>query len=450
MKAWNAEDTEKTRRLINRLQTDGWYHSIELPGGQITPGLQTPEQLRRRVRQFPIPDDLRGKRVLDIGAWDGWFSFEMERRGATVVAVDATRSDKLLYAREALGSKIEYRIADVYDLRPAEFGLFDIVLFLGVLYHLKHPLLALERVCALSHDMVCLESYVSDDGSESKPAMEFYETTELGGQFDNWVGPNVACLVALCRSTGFARVDFQSVMEHRAHVTCFRKWDSMPGTGPAPRIVSFDNATSHDLVFSAAKDDYASVWFKTEQTGLTGDDVFPQVGEYGAHPILVTHAGGDGWSVVFKVPPGIEPGWIPVRLRVRDSAYSNTVHFGVDIGAEQLRRRTLPSHDSGGFRIGGVADGKTWQANQVLMQREACISLWVHEVPAACRPEEILLRIDGRELPCEFVTAQDDPAGFRQVNALLPCGFTPGPAAINVAIGDAVTPPVQVEIVRDP
>src|SRR5579862_2781770 len=153
-RAYTTETTEEISRLIGKLQQLGWYHSLELPDGKVIPGLLTLEQLKTRISRYPIPQDLRGKRVLDIGAWDGWFSFEMERRGASVVAVDAVPSGNFLRARELLGSKVEYLVADVYDLRPSDLGVFDIVLFLGVLYHLKHPMLALERVCALSTDLV--------------------------------------------------------------------------------------------------------------------------------------------------------------------------------------------------------------------------------------------------------------------------------------------------------
>src|SRR5215469_1800364 len=66
----------------------GWWHSFELPGGEVVRGMNPLEVLKQRIAQFPIPGDLRGKRVLDIGAWDGWFTFEMERRGAEVVALD--------------------------------------------------------------------------------------------------------------------------------------------------------------------------------------------------------------------------------------------------------------------------------------------------------------------------------------------------------------------------
>src|ERR1700722_10629646 len=103
----------ESQRQIARLSQLGWYHSIELPGGGVIEGHQSVEQLRKRLRQFPIPADLTGKRVLDIGAWDGWFSFEMEKRGAQVVALDAARNPKLLLARDFLNSKIEYVIADI-------------------------------------------------------------------------------------------------------------------------------------------------------------------------------------------------------------------------------------------------------------------------------------------------------------------------------------------------
>lgn len=88
---------------------------------------------------------------------------------------------------------------------------------MGVLYHLKHPLLGLERVCELCTDLACVESYVSgDEGLD--PVMEFYEVDELRGQFDNWVGPNLACLTAFCRTAGFAHVEHTDTTEGRVSV----------------------------------------------------------------------------------------------------------------------------------------------------------------------------------------------------------------------------------------
>ena len=87
----------------------------------------------------------------------------MERRGASVVAVDSTPQETFIEAKRLLNSKVEYVVEDVCRLSPRDIGHFDIVLFFGVLYHLKHPLLALERLCELTTEMICIESLVTDD-----------------------------------------------------------------------------------------------------------------------------------------------------------------------------------------------------------------------------------------------------------------------------------------------
>ncbi len=109
----------------------GWWHSFELPDGTGIDGVNTVESQTERLGCFPIPDDLRGKRVLDIGTWDGWFAFEMERRGAAVVAVDDWDNPRFREVHARLGSRVDYRIMDVYDLTPGSVGRFDIVLFMG-------------------------------------------------------------------------------------------------------------------------------------------------------------------------------------------------------------------------------------------------------------------------------------------------------------------------------
>ena len=117
---------------------------------------------RLRWARYPIPADLTGKRVLDIGAWDGWFSFEAERRGAAVTSVDCVEIPNYLHIHRKLGSKAVYRNLDLYELPDAGLGKFDIVFCLGVLYHVKHPLLALEIVCSLATDVAVVESFVTD------------------------------------------------------------------------------------------------------------------------------------------------------------------------------------------------------------------------------------------------------------------------------------------------
>src|ERR1700677_5086527 len=113
IQAQHTETTEAIRKLSEQLSQLGRYHTIELGNGNVLAGLQTVAQLRDRLSRHPIPADLTGKRALDIGAWDGWFSFEMERRGAQVVANDVARLKTFLEAKKLLNSKVEYVIADV-------------------------------------------------------------------------------------------------------------------------------------------------------------------------------------------------------------------------------------------------------------------------------------------------------------------------------------------------
>ena len=141
----------RVRQLAESVTGRFRYHSIELPDGSVLPGLQSLEHLRWRFGLFGLPEDLRGKRVLDIGAWDGWFSFECERRGAEVTATDCVELDTFLEARQLLDSRVDYLALDVGELSARRLGRFDIVLFLGVLYHLRHPLLGLEEGAGTLH-----------------------------------------------------------------------------------------------------------------------------------------------------------------------------------------------------------------------------------------------------------------------------------------------------------
>jgi tRNA (mo5U34)-methyltransferase len=444
----SAIATDPHRKNLEELARLGWYHSMELPDGRVIPGYQSLDVLRRRAAQFPIPAHLDGQRVLDIGAWDGWFTFEMERRGARVMAVDSTSFERFRVAHDLLASKAEYRIDDVCRLSPATIGYFDIVLFLGVLYHLKHPLLALERVCELSTDLVCVESFVSDDGSDpaAKPVMEFYEGAQLCGQFDNWVGPNVACLLAMCRSAGFASVKLESVLDHRAHVTCLRRWpEPVTPSEPAPYLTSVENATRRNREFSSTDDDYVALWFKSPRAGLTKAGVFPRIGPYGSHPVVLENTGGDGWQVNCKLPPGLAPGWHPATLRTSDSPWANPVRIGIDLSADE-RRQPPARAAASAMRIAIATDGKTWERNLVHTGLGSCISLWVAGVPDGAAKEDVAIWLNGDELPAIFLS-EPDPRGLRQINAMLPSGARPGEYSVAAGMGSAVSPPVPVKLV---
>ncbi len=193
-----------------------WHHSIDLGHGIVTPGQ---DNSPRKLSRLKLPESLAGKTVLDVGAWDGFFSFEAERRGARrVLATDSYSwngshdwGDKRGFnlAREALGSKVEDQDIDVLDLAPDRVGTFDLVLFLGVLYHMKHPLLAVERVASVTRESLILETAV-DLLWCRRPAIAFYPGDEVGHDVTNWCGPNPQAVVGMLKVAGFKRIEIVS------------------------------------------------------------------------------------------------------------------------------------------------------------------------------------------------------------------------------------------------
>jgi tRNA (mo5U34)-methyltransferase len=207
-----AEELDALRREVNAIN---WWHAIDLGHGIVTPG---PDPTAARVPELQIPADLTGLSVLDVGAWDGFFSFEAERRGAArVLATDSFcwglggwgNKAGFELARRALHSRVEDLTIDPLDLSPERVGTFDLVLFLGVLYHMRHPLLALERVFSVTRDQLILNTHVDLTALE-RPAIAFYQGGELNDDTTNWSGPNPAAVVAMLQAVGFRDVKIVS------------------------------------------------------------------------------------------------------------------------------------------------------------------------------------------------------------------------------------------------
>jgi tRNA (mo5U34)-methyltransferase len=218
---------EQIRRRVAALGE--WFHNIDLEGVQTAPDHFLHDYPMVKWRRFDhvIPEDLGGRTVLDIGCNAGFYSLEMKRRGADrVVGIDA--DDRYLeqarFAAEVKGADIEFRRMSVYDI--AQLGeKFDLVLFMGVLYHLRHPLLALDllwehvvadtlvfqslmrgsrEVADVASDYPFWETAVFD--RPGYPLMYFVEN-RYSHDPTNWWIPNRACAEAMLRSAGFTIVD---------------------------------------------------------------------------------------------------------------------------------------------------------------------------------------------------------------------------------------------------
>jgi tRNA (mo5U34)-methyltransferase len=220
-----------------------WWHSIDLGHGVVTPGHKSAAALRRELDAMALPD-LTGKSVLDIGGWDGYFAFAAERRGAARVAVvdhymwsmdspgqqaywrrcldegiaprpyhetefwqPETLPGKRGFdlARAALGSRVEPIVADFMTCDLAALGTWDVVLYLGVLYHMEEPLTALRRVAAVTGELAVVETEaIVVPGLEHEALWRFFPGAELNGDVSNWWAPNLTALTGALRAAGFA------------------------------------------------------------------------------------------------------------------------------------------------------------------------------------------------------------------------------------------------------
>ena len=443
--------------FLNRVQ--GWvkeiskktcYHTLELPGGEVLQGVIPVEALQARFEALQIPKRLDGKRFLDVGAASGWNSFELERRGAEVVAVDCVEYPELPVARAALGSRVDYRMLDVDELTPQSVGTFDHVLFLGVLYHLRHPLLGLERICALTRDTAYVESFVTDSAEAPNPActLEFYEIDQLGGQIDNWCGPTTECLLALCRSAGFARVELLYSAGGRAGVRCSRKWEPAlenPAIA-APVLLSAVNNRSNTPVFHPNRDEYICAYFRSNQA-VTRESIRVEVDGYGA-PALVVAETAREWQVNLRVPPGLAMGEHSVRLRTAESGYSDEVRIVVASGADEEREEPFQALDDVSlaapvlFAVENSADRTTTFHGY----RSERLSSFIRTAERGLKRSGVLVQLDGRDLEIEIVIELGGEEW--QINAKLPPQLSAGKHEVRVrTAASPFSEPALVEMV---
>jgi tRNA (mo5U34)-methyltransferase len=204
-----------TKAIAERVKQFWWYHSIDLGNGIVTRGIKSPELHAQEAAAFFDPIRMKGTSVVDIGAWNGFYSFEAKRRRAKrVLATDSycwnheqfRGRETFDLARSALGLDIETLTIDVPELSPEKLGTFDVVLFLGVLYHLFDPIDGLRRAASLAKEVLVVETH-TDLQELKRPAMVLYPGSELNNDPTNWWGPNVACVKELLKTMGFVRID---------------------------------------------------------------------------------------------------------------------------------------------------------------------------------------------------------------------------------------------------
>ena len=239
---------EEKQMLIDKVPF--WFHSIDCGDGVVTNGVKPIALLQSEMNQMRLPP-LTGKTVLDIGAWDGFFSFAAEELGAKrVLALDhyvwsmnlprqqaywkECREKQIIptpyhlvpghwepgilpgkYGFDTVhrikNSSVEQLVADFMSVDLVSVGQFDITFFLGVLYHLEEPFQALKRLSLLTREVAIIETAAIYVPAHEKIGLfEFYEAHELGADVGNWFAPNLLGLTKACRAAGFKHIQATS------------------------------------------------------------------------------------------------------------------------------------------------------------------------------------------------------------------------------------------------
>jgi len=202
--------------LRQRIDAITWCHPLNLGGIETRPQWHVRRRFERRLKFLQIPADLRGKTVLDIGAWDGFFSFECERRGAKrVLAIDTFAwdnygKDGFLLAHEMLNSKVEHQRCAAEEIDAGTLGTFDLVLFLGVFYHLRSPISVLERLRGVTAGTLICETHALVPAVHEKyPLVSFFpgDGLEAGLPYEFCSLPTLEALKQMLRAAGFVNVD---------------------------------------------------------------------------------------------------------------------------------------------------------------------------------------------------------------------------------------------------
>jgi tRNA (mo5U34)-methyltransferase len=207
---------QELRERVNDLTQVYWHHTIRLLPDVVTNGAKTAAMLEAERAAILGVIDLADRSVVDVGSWNGYFAFEARKAGASrVIATDSycwrhpgfRGRETFELARECLGIDVEAKEIDPTEF-PGDMAPVDVVLFLGVFYHMIDPIMVLRKVASLATDLLVIETHV-DLLTLGRPAMVLYPGATLNNDASNWWGPNPECVAELLATVEFPHVFYQ-------------------------------------------------------------------------------------------------------------------------------------------------------------------------------------------------------------------------------------------------
>jgi tRNA (mo5U34)-methyltransferase len=348
---------------IKRLEP--WFHCIDLGDGLATKtksAIGEPVDHPRptwEIVKAALPNDLSGKTVLDVGCNAGFYSIKAKERGAArVLGIDAQREliRQAIFVRNVKGLEIDYQRMSVYDLDPRELGQFDVTLALGLIYHCKHLVLALEKLFLVTRELLILETAIyppektpesfvyAEGGTRPKlhPIAYVENLPDAKEAVFNWFLPSTAALTALLKNIGFDEVSVlpTGVQTDRAVMVC-RKRAPYPDSraisylGSKLSLVSGPTQCHPGEVLTfrvrAENNGYAR-WLRGSEKGTERGDVHLVAHLLGEdeQPLSLYHAGA-------FLPHDIAPGeTIEIEISLRAPARSGNYQLAFDMVSEHL------------------------------------------------------------------------------------------------------------------
>jgi tRNA (mo5U34)-methyltransferase len=362
--------------LAERKRLEPWFHRIDLGGGLFTKTesvmgepIDHPQGPWQTIQKL-LPSDLSNKTVLDVGCNAGFYAFEARRRGAKrVLGVDGQRQHvrQGLFVRKVLGLDVEFRRLNVYELNPRAIGQFDITLALGLLYHLKHPILALENLYQITRELLIIETAIMPPertpDSFSHPlgekqmllhSLAFVENpSDAKEQVFNWFLPGLESLQALLRTTGFRAVEVVEAKNERAIVVCRKPKPAPAEPETLPHFVAELTLKRGPLTCSAG----AELSFKLQVENV-GRATWPAAGEpvsgkgavyLGSHLLLAAEDEVEWDYGRALLPHDLPPGaTAEIEFRVRAPRLPGNYIVEFDLVAEHIT--WFEDHGSGTLR----------------------------------------------------------------------------------------------------
>jgi hypothetical protein len=329
-------------------------------------------------------------------------------------------------------SSVNYVRRSIYDL-DHKVESYDVVLCLGVLYHLKHPLLGLERLCAVTKDTAYIETYTIDgpDQLEQRPRMEFYEKSELRGQFDNWVGPNIVCVMALLRAAGFACVAYKGSLGERAHFSAARRVPVLSQPLANLHVRAVENAIDASKEFYYNQDPYLAIWIVSE-TELSVEALAVRIGGYDSLPVSCAARSNGLYQLITKVPPGLLPGFYPLTMLMGGVTASNVTMIAVDVDPSEQRECIFDEPPSGLINNVILVDGITGRS-EVSLSMNSVLTIWFSSIGHFAF-RDFSVRLNGVDLTVEYLDLV--PGVSRQANCRLPRKLRHGEYSVEIRVAE--------------